>query len=227
MPDTDEKNFQNEMRQAQIASKNQPSETDPPEDEEAAEEAETMETGEAERAAGQGMVQRRRAAVARTAAKEMAEAKVIQLAGTVQKKGGWAVRFGGGRLISIGLGLGFSLVGLIIGVPLLIIGGALFMIGILGSIVGEATYQFGKSMERKAKKKMKGGGGGAAAAMGAMKEGASRFFQILASVFANIGCSVFGFLAGFFLICVIAVVLVAFFDDLFGGIFSAIADFFS
>ena len=226
MPGTDEKNFQNEMRQAQIASKSQPSETDPPEDEEAAEEAGMVETGEAERAAGQGMAQRRRAAM-KAAVKEMAEAKVVQLAGTVQKKGGWAVRFGGGRLISLGLGLGFSLIGLIIGVPLLIIGGALFMIGFLGSLVGEATYQFGKSMERKAKKKTKGGEGGAAAAMGAMKETASRFCQILASVFANIGCSMVGLLAGFFLICVIAVVLVAFFDDLFGGIFSAIADFFS
>jgi len=212
MANFEEQDFQNELRQAQVASSNQPDEEAP--EEELDEEPETLESPEDEQVA--------QASLSGKKAQAAAEKKIgqgIQKAGEVGKGASFLLRRIGGILISFGAGAGISIIGLIFGLPLLLIGIVIVIIGIFSSMASQATIMAGEAMEKKAKKEEKkiakaGGGGGKgmldvsekAAEAAKVAKKASGF---LAGVFISIGCSFLGLFSGFLFIAAIVMFIVS------------------
>ncbi|MFH2136352.1 MAG: hypothetical protein ABII19_01805, partial [Patescibacteria group bacterium] len=158
MATPEEQEMQNQLRQAQTASANQPPEES--QEEAPPEEPETLESPEAQQAAGASLMGKK--------AKAATEKKIgqgIQKAGQAGKGASFLLRRIGGILISFGAGAGISIIGLIFGLPLLLIGIVIVIIGIFSSMASQATIMAGEVMEKKAKKEEKkiakaGGGGG-------------------------------------------------------------------
>lgn len=212
MATPEEQNFQSELRQAQMSSANQPDEV--PEEEAPPEEPETLESPEAEQAAGASLFARK--------AKAATEKKIgqgIQKAGQAGKGASFLLRRIGGALISFGAGAGISIVGLIFGLPLLLIGIVIVIIGIFSSMASQATIMAGEVMEKKAKKEEKkiakagGGGGGGMLDVSEKAEQAAKVAKkasgFLAGVFISIGCSFLGLFSGFIFIAAVVMFLVS------------------
>ncbi len=211
MANSEEQNFQSELRQAQMSSANQPDEA--PEEEGSAEEPETLETPEDEQAAQTSLLGRR--------AKAAAEKKIgqgIKKAGEAGKVASFALRRVGGVLVSFGAGAGLSIIGLIFGLPLLLIGIVIIIIGIFSSMAARATVMAGEVMEKKAKKEEKkiakemGRGGGILNVSEKAEQAAKvakKFSGFLAGVFITIGCSFLGLFSGFIFIAAVVIFLVS------------------
>lgn len=212
MPETEEQKFQSELRQAQMASSNQPQEEAP--EEASPEEPETLESSEAEQAASSSLFAKK--------TKAAAEKKVgqgIQKAGQAGKGASFLLRRIGGALISFGAGAGISIIGLIFGLPLLLIGIGIVIIGIFSSMASQAAILAGETIEKKAKAEEKkivqaagGGGGGLLDISGKVEQAAKvakKFSGFLAGVFISIGCSFLGLFSGFIFIAAIVMFLVS------------------
>ncbi len=210
MANSEEQDFQSELRQAQTASASKPAEE--PEEEAPPEEPETLETPEAERAA-QGALRGRRARLA--AQKKTGQG--VKLAGRMGQATSFIFQRVGTILVSFGVGTGLTIIGLVFGLPLLLIGAIFLIIGLFASMASRATITAGETMVEKAKKEEKklaktaGGGGGGMLDVSEKAEQAAKvakkFSGFLAGVFISIGCSFLGLFSGFIFIAMLVVAL--------------------
>lgn len=215
MADAEEQNFQSELRQAQTASASQPTE-EPEEEEMPPEEPETLESPEAERAA-QGALLGRKARL--SAQKKTGQG--IKLAGRMGQATSFIFQRVGTILVSFGVGTGLTIIGLVFGLPLLLIGAIFLIIGLFTSMASKATILAGETMVEKAKKEEKklaktaGGGGGGGGVLGAVKEAGEaagsvkKYASFIAGPFIYIGCTVLGLLSGFLLLAILVGILVS------------------
>lgn len=212
MPANEEQNWANELRQSQIGAVNNPA-ADPPEEVGAGEEAtgevspeemsETVLGPEAERGARASLLAQRLAILQQKAA-----AKTTKLIGRVQQVASFLLQRIGTTLVSFGLGTGITIIGLIIGLPLLIIGAICVVLGFVAAMTARLTIAAGQTLEAKAKateKKMQKEesgekGGGAAEAAGAGLGAMKKYAGLIAAPFIYIGCTILGLLSGFFLL---------------------------
>lgn len=211
MANPEEQSFQSELRQAQTASASERAE-EPQEEEAPPEEPETLGSPEAEQAA-QGALSGKKAQAA--AQKKIGQG--IQKAGQAGQGASFLLRRIGGIFINFGAGAGISIIGLIFGLPLLLIGIGIVIIGIFSSMAARATIMAGEAMEKKAKKEEKkiakagGGGGGGILDVSEKAEQAAKvakkFSGFLAGVFISIGCSFLGLFSGFIFIAMLVVAL--------------------
>jgi hypothetical protein len=209
MANFEEQNFQNELRQAQMASANQPDEG--PEEEIPEEEPETLESPEAEQAAQTSLLGKKAQAAAQ---KKVGQG--IQVAGKAGQATSFLLRRIGSILISFGAGAGISIIGLIFGLPLLLIGIIIIIIGIFASMASQATIVAGEVIEKKAKGEEKkiaqAGGGGAfnvAEKAGEVAKVARKSAGFVAGAFASIGCSFLGLFSGFLSIIILIMLLLS------------------
>jgi hypothetical protein len=208
MANSEEQNFQNELRQAQISSANQPAE----EDEEAtSQEPETLESSQAEQAAQTALMGKKRQAAAQ---KRVGQG--IKLTGRAQQAASFILRQIGTILVSFGIGMGITIIGLIIGLPLLLLGIGFLALGLFSAVTARITLAIGETMVEKAKKEeksvTKAGGGGIAGAVRGAGETMSKVKKtasIIAAPFIYVGCTILGFLSGFILIAIIVASLFA------------------
>ncbi len=206
MPDDQEQNFQNELRQAQVASANQPEEGP---EEEIEEGPETLESPEDEQAA--------QTALAGKKAKTAAEKKVgqgIKLTGRAQQAVSFIFQRVGTTLVSFGIGTGITIIGLLIGLPLLLIGLGFLALGLFASVTARLTIAAGETIVAKAKKEEKsiaraGGGGimGAAKGAGEAISAVKKTAGVIAAPFIYIGCTILGLLSGFILFAILVAAL--------------------
>jgi hypothetical protein len=202
MANSEEQNFQNELRQAQMASANQPDEG--PEEEIPEEEPETLESPEAEQAAQTSLLGKKAQAAAQ---KKVGQG--IKLTGRAQQAVSFAFQRIGTILVSFGVGTGLTIIGLIIGLPLLLIGAVFLAIGFLSAVTARVTLVAGETMVEKAKKEEKklsktGGGGmmGAMKGAGEAASGIKKTAGVIAAPFIYIGCTILGLFSGFILIAI-------------------------
>jgi hypothetical protein len=218
MPDTaEEQNFQSELRQAQMAAKNEPDgggQTEEESEEEAPEEEpETLETPGEERAARSSLLGKH----AKVAA-EKAAGQSIKLAGRAGQAVSFVLQRVGTTLLSFGLGLGLTIIGILIGLPLLLIGAGLTIGGLLISVTARLTIAAGETAVQRAKKEEKklakeaggaksGGLVNAAEEAGEMARTMKKYAGVIAAPFIYIGCTIIGLFSGFIFIAIIVATL--------------------
>lgn len=207
MANSEEQNFQSELRQAQMSSANQPDEA--PEEEESAEEPETLETPEDEQAAQTSLMGKK---VQAAAQKKVGQG--IKLTGRAQQAASFIFQRIGTTLVSFGIGTGLTIIGLIIGLPLLLIGAGFLAVGLLSAMTARLTLAAGETMVAKAKKEEKsvakaGGGGimGAAKEAGEAMSAVKKTAGVIAAPFIYIGCTILGLLSGFIFLAMLVGVL--------------------
>jgi hypothetical protein len=209
MANFEEQSFQNELRQAQMASANQPPEESP--EEAPPEEPETLDSPEEEQAAQTSLLGKKAQAAAQ---KKVGQG--IKLTGRGQQAVSFLFQRIGTILVSFGIGTGLTIIGLIVGLPLLLIGAGFLALGLLSAVTARLTIAAGETIVEKAKKEERGltkaGGGGM---MGAMKEvgeaasGIKKTAGIIAAPFIYIGCTILGLFSGFILIAMLVTALLS------------------
>ncbi|MBI5072135.1 hypothetical protein HZB93_04615 [Candidatus Falkowbacteria bacterium] len=213
MADNEEQDFQSELRQAQTASASKPAEE--PQEEAPPEEPETLESPEAERAA-QGALSGKKARLA--AQKKTGQG--IKLAGRMGQATSFIFQRVGTTLVSFGVGTGLTIIGLVFGLPLLLIGVIFLIIGLFASMASRATITAGETIVEKAKKEEKKlakteGGGGGGGVLGAVQEAGEaagsmkKYASFIAGPFIYIGCTILGLLSGFIFLAMIIGFLVS------------------
>lgn len=206
MANSEEQDFQNELRQAQVASSNQPDEEA---SEEPVEEPEMLESPEDEQAAQTSLMGKKAQAAAQ---KKVGQG--IKLTGRAQQAASFLFQRIGTILVSFGIGTGLTIIGLIIGLPLLLIGIGFLALGLISAVTARLTLAAGETIVEKAKKQEKsvakaGGGGimGAAKEAGEAMSAVKKTAGVIAAPFIYIGCTVLGLLSGFIFLAILVAAL--------------------
>lgn len=202
------------LRQGQIATARNSVPADPPEEgEEVVTGQETLETPAQEQAAKASLFSAKRLKILQ---QKMA-ARTVKLAGRAGQVGSMIIQRVGTTLLSFGLGMGLTIMGLLIGLPLIIIGVICLAIGLLVALGARVTTLAGEALEKKAEKeekqleKEKGGAVGKAKEAVETVKTFSKYAAIIATPLLYIGCTLIGMLSGFILLGMIV-----------GGIFGAV-----
>jgi hypothetical protein len=213
MPIEEGQNLQSDLRQSQMAAMREPPKSAPAEedansgeDEGAMNAEETLETPGQERAARASLMGKKAQIMAQKTA-----AKATKATGRAGQAASFLIQRAGSLLVSFGLGTGITIIGLIIGLPLLIIGVICLGIGLLVSIGAKATVLVGETMEKKAKveekklQKEQGGKGILGAAEGVLETADTmrKYAAFIAGPFIYIGCTFLGLLSGFIFLAII------------------------
>ncbi len=201
MSENEEQIWANQLRQSQVVAARNPASEDPPQ-EGAPGAPETLETPGQEQAAKASLFAARHLKILQ---QKMA-ARAVKLAGRAGQVGSMIIQRVGTTLLSFGLGTGLTIIGLLIGIPLIIIGVICVGIGLLAAIGARATVTAGEMLEKKAKneekqleKEGRGAVGKAKEAVEAVKA-FSKYAAIIATPLLYIGCTLIGMLSGFILL---------------------------
>jgi len=173
-----------------------------------------------------GALLRARRMVGKTVKKVATKAAVetVKMAGRAQKFVAALARTSGSSLISLGMGFGVTLVGLVFGLPLILFGLVLFIAGILGMITAEATMAAARAAKvmaevqaKAAEAKEEGGGGVLSAGGTAIAETAKTSLRLILTPLEMIGCTAVGLFGGFFIMIAVAIAVILLAPDMFPG----------